>query len=72
MTDKELSQFGTTIAPPSQTLKPGVDPGFMIGTDDKPHDARIVAVSIGVRAEMKVGDRTFSAPVLLQDRKSVV
>ncbi len=67
MTDNEISTFGSTIAPPSQVLKPGAHPGFMIGTDDKPMDNRIVAVSLGVRAEMKVGDRTFSAPVLLHE-----
>lgn len=62
------SEFGPSITPPRDSdIKPGAAPIFIIGADDRPLDNRIVALSIGVRAELKVGDRQFSSPILLHE-----
>lgn len=66
MPDNDLPSFGPTMAPPTKSDKP-VEPFFMVGVDDKPLDTRVIAMGIGIRAEIKVGDRTFSSVVLLHE-----
>lgn len=56
--------FGPTMTPPTSTGKADF---FIIGTDDKPQDDRVVAVSISVRAMFKVGDREFSTTIGLHE-----
>jgi hypothetical protein len=45
----------------------GSTPFYMVGTDDRPLDTRVVAVAIAVRADVKVADRDFSAPVCIHE-----
>jgi hypothetical protein len=68
MSDDKLASFGPTMAPPRRDSVPAsAAPFFIIGADDKPLDERKVAATIAVRAEIKVGDRSFSCPVLLHE-----
>lgn len=42
-------------------------PFYMSGVDDRPQDARIVAVAVRARCELKVGDREFSGCLCLHE-----
>lgn len=59
--------------PPQQTMLPntaipkGADPFYVAGADDRPLDNRVVAICVTARAEVKVGDREFSAPANLHE-----
>jgi hypothetical protein len=53
---------------PTTTPAPAApSPFYMSGVDDRPADNRVVAISVGVRAEMKVGDRDFSGVMMLHE-----
>lgn len=49
---------------PVTSLPKNIHPGFVVGENDRIHDARIVAYAIMVRADYKIGERVFSASSL--------
>lgn len=62
---KQETLFGPSIEPPKD--KSNADPYFIVGADDRPTDDRVVALSLGLRAEIKVGDKIFSSVVLAHE-----
>lgn len=48
-------------------VNPNAAPMFIVGADDRPTDNRIVAIALGFRGELKVGDREFSSPILAHE-----
>lgn len=56
--------MGPTMAPPLSTSPDGF---FVVGSDDRPMDNRIVAMAIGIRADIKVGDREFSSSLSVHE-----
>lgn len=57
------------VLPPQQTIAfpreetPRNRGGFIIGESDRPQDDRIVAITIGLRANFRINDREFSGPL---------
>lgn len=62
-TDPKAPSLSNVSAP----LPPPIDTFFAIGEDDRPTDNRIVACSIGLRCEFKVGDRDASGVYLAHE-----
>lgn len=56
--------MGPTMVPPLSTAR---DDFFIVGSDDRPMDNRIVAMAIGIRADIKVGDREFSSSLSVHE-----
>ena len=48
-------------------LPSGAAKFYMAGSDDRPTDTRIVAVAVRVRADLKIGDRDFSASLCMHE-----
>lgn len=72
MSDIATPATDIPLAPQFHTMEPtkvpkDATPYFIVGTDDRPQDTRIVAVVISVRAEIKMGDRDFSASIPLHE-----
>lgn len=56
--------MGPTMVPPLSTSPDGF---FIVGSDDRPMDNRIVALAIGIHADIKVGDREFSSSMSVHE-----
>lgn len=61
---KEESFRGPSMEPPRLAAANNF---FIIGSDDRPHDVRTVAVSISCRVNIKVADREFSTAIPLHE-----
>jgi hypothetical protein len=48
-------------------LPPGAAKFYMAGSDDRPTDTRTVGVAVRVRADLKIGDRDFSASLCMHE-----
>ena len=56
--------MGPTMVPPLSTSHDGF---FIVGSDDRPMDNRVVALAIGIHADIKVADREFSSSLSVHE-----